>query len=494
MKNKLKLMHLLVEKLASGILAGRMFAKVTAVEGSEKKLNHLGGVGEIEVWASTESVDRQHEIVRAAAFTKSVARMQKASKFPPFLAAHQHVLSNGAVPVLGGVVPGSIEIVPGKGVKCRVAFVSEKVNKEAPAWFEGYRVGALKDVSVGFRSSKIKQAQSIEENLEVLELDWMELSGAAVGANMDADVISVSAKAMDDIADSDDYSPSLKALLTGLREMAELQEKDAAAFTDMPKGLTRELGQWVVGGDEPLDLAEMKAVVAYIAKADHIDDDDDAVDDDDVETKVEFTEDDAAVFAQIAPADAEYDEGTLREVELVSGEKPVKATVGVLTGGDAESITFLTFPKADGWDLASAEAWLAEADLDALLAAATGDGDDDDDDDAGDANSDDADKDKDKDKAMDALLQRLERATANAEAMQEVMQKLTNSAAKVIDKFNKVVGALPATTKSVKSVAPGHDTDEFDSDDTDAVNRMELALEEALKDSPSAGNNGRTSV
>jgi len=517
--------------LDDGRQAGRMFAKVTPVEGSESKKNHLGGIGIIEVWASTESVDRHNEIVRASAFTKSVARMEKTGKYPPFLPAHMHTLSDGSVPVLGRVVPGSVEIIEGKGMKCQVAFVPASVNKHAPAWFEGYKTQALTDVSVGFIAEKMKRPDGPDEHLEHTQADWMELSGAAVGSNRDADTISVSKGVLDlALAAGKSYSPALTELLTGLRELAELQERQACGTCKLPAAYKRD------GDLVTIDLAAAKArgddlatLAAYL-KAEG--DDEEAADDAHTH-KAEVTEDDEAVHAQIADGDLEYVDGSVREIELEAGDMPVTATVGVRADDDegAETITFLTFPKAEGWDVAKVEEWLAAADLDALLEAALGDSDEDDDsDDAGDADDDTLELASPPEGGcpdgtewcsaigecvpmtkhqvahalpellpkvlkptldrLDHLVKRQERATANAEAMQTAMQTMTARAAELLDTLNKVAGAVPATSKSVKSVAPGHDADDLQDDPT-VVARLEKSLQNTLALRNAGSANGR---
>lgn len=512
-----------ITKLSDGKYAGRMFAKVTPVEGSETKLNHLGGVGVIEVWASTEMVDRDNEIVRADSFTKSVETMVENDKFPPFLAAHMHVLSDGSVPVLGGVVPGSVKILPGKGMKCQVAFVSEKVNPHAPEWFEGYRVRAIRDVSVGFRAHRIKLPEKQGDKLEVLELDWLELSGAAVGSNPTADVISVSAKSVSATlsADGADYSDAVKNLLGELQELGERQAKDC-------HGCKANSGYKRDGNLVTIDLSKARRAgndrdtLAAWLKDEH---------DEIEELQVEFREDDDAVVAQIADPEADYQEGTLREIELVGGDMPVKATVGVLVDAEAESITWLMFPKADGWTMELAMEWLESADLDQLLSDALA-GENDEDEERSEHEDEDKDKDKDKQEPeggcpegtewcpgigecvpiekharahalpgllpkvmrptllkLEKLVARQERATANAEAMQTAMQTMTARAATLLDTITKVVGAVPSTSKSVKSVAPGHDADAT-GEEAEALSRIADSLEEtlALRDAGAANS------
>lgn len=513
-----------ITKLSDGEYAGRMFAKVTPVEGSESKLNHLGGIGVIEVWASTEIVDRDDEIVRADSFTKSVETMVANDKFPPFLAAHMHVLSDGSVPVLGGVVPGSVKILPGQGMKCHVAFVSEKVNPHAPQWFEGYRVRAIRDVSVGFRASRIKLPEKQGDKLEVLELDWLELSGAAVGSNPTADVISVSAKSVSaTLADGTDYSDALKNLLHELKAMGELQAKDCLSCTS-DQGYKRD------GNLVTIDLAKATAAgndrdtLAAWLKAEHPDEE---------ERQAEFREDDDDVVAQIADAEADYVEGSLREIELVGGDMPVKATIGVLVEdeGGAETITWLRFPKADGWTLDLATEWLGAADLNQLLADALADDTEDDDDDEvedEDANDEGAAKQEPEGGCPDGTewcpgigecvpiakharahalpkllpkilkptlarlekaVARCERAAANAESMQTAMQTMTARAATLLDTVTKVAGVVPSTSKSVKSVAPGHDADA--AGDDAALSRIADSLEETLAHRDAGAANGR---
>ncbi len=465
-------------EILEALEARRFYGKVISVNAEAE--NELGGIGTMEVWASTEELDHFNEVVKSFAFKDSIALSKKTGKWPPFLVSHMFALANGDVPVIGRVV--SAEEVPGKGTKAVVAFAPADVQPLATRWLKAFAGGWITDVSVGFMAKEIEREAG--EPLTHTKSLWLELSAAAVGAASGANAISVTQKSLDG-------APfEVVELMQDLLELEQLNRKAAGLFTTKAvvpfKGFSKAddglSWQWnataanAVLGDPP-DWARLKSVHTWwdreadpenaatpeergayklphhkvvgdgiktvfrgvvaamgallgarggvdipesdrrgvynhlsrhykefereapefrtytadeFLKATHAAGIGYTADElelkqppttnvpaEDAEGVGDISEDEDNFFLQLVPKDTEYVAGSLREIPLKKDEPRVFATVGKPAADGEEGrdvITFLRFPKADGWSENGVREWVAEVNLETMLADAMGDG------------------------------------------------------------------------------------------------------------------------
>lgn len=449
--------------------------------------------------ASTEKVDRHGEIVRAIAFTDSLAEHEAAGTHPKLLAAHAHFLETGEPPVVGWSL--SEKVLPDEGLLVRFRFTPSTHYPKGtiplgPLYHNFYsRIDGMDPLmdglSVGFMPIEMEDDE--DGRVVHVKADLLEYSPVAVPSNAGALVeaahgsdrnaayarLALRAFGMTN-ADIRDVTPN-EARLDAF-DFVALQR----AIEELNHDMRRTLGLLAVGDqrrvavslakgssmskkanetDEQyaarlLAAAELEKT-RKAARAEHEDDDEDEDEkpkpgDEDGPRQIPdeaVTEDEDMIWIELRPLE-DYQDGTLREIELVGGEKPVKATIGKLVSDEGnedapEVITVLRFPKADGWTRDDAVAWTESADLDTLLAEALeserGEHDDDDEKPKPD---DEDDKGSPQERAVELTIklpiveQLAERAEAAVIKLAEVVERAT-AVAERIEKAVVTMEALP---------------------------------------------------
>jgi len=141
-----------------------------------KKINELDRT--LDAVASTDDMDRDHEVVLPSAFKQSLGAF-KAN--PVILACHQHRLSSGSSPVIGSALPESIEIGDSK-VTFTMKFATSALGEE---YWQLYKDKHMRAFSIGF--IPIEHEDKKDEKLgwirTYLKIELLEISAVPVPSN-----------------------------------------------------------------------------------------------------------------------------------------------------------------------------------------------------------------------------------------------------------------------------------------------------------------------
>ena len=151
------------------------------------RVRRASGLGprEIEFVASTAKVADDGKIIRESAWSSSIKRIRDGGRTPKVLAGHIPGYPDGRQPAIGKIVVKSVRMEPGVGLIHRIEFASEEVHPEGPRYYAAYRDGYLTDVSVGWDKEVLAPKSEWQSRgvPEVADLDWMDTSAVAFGAD-----------------------------------------------------------------------------------------------------------------------------------------------------------------------------------------------------------------------------------------------------------------------------------------------------------------------
>ncbi len=157
-----------------------------------EKADDQGGKRIISAVVSSEIIDRDGDIITAAAMKAAMAEYMKN---PVILAGHQHRLTDGKSPVVGRVINWRQE---GKKTICDVEFVDTELGLE---YWQLYSGKFQRGFSIGFKIISYEEKYIDGKRVNVItEIMLYEISAVGVPANQDA--LSKSAKRRLDFVES----------------------------------------------------------------------------------------------------------------------------------------------------------------------------------------------------------------------------------------------------------------------------------------------------